>query len=68
MTLDKYLQRVGSENPDIVATNRSIEAVWEKVLEADMAYSPVIIGSFNRIDDKSGPGFGSTLATKEMIS
>jgi len=66
ITLDNYLSRVEAENPDVIAVNLSIEAAWQKVLEMDMAYSPILSGSYNRIDDRSGPGFGSTLATDEM--
>lgn len=66
MTLDKYLQRVESENPDIISSNYAFDAAWQKVLEMDMTYSPLLTGAFNRTDDQSGPGFGSTLATKEM--
>ncbi len=66
VTLDNYLQRVESENPDIIAVNLSIEAAWQKVLEADMVYSPFVSGSYTRVDDRSGPGFGSYLATDEL--
>jgi outer membrane protein TolC len=66
ITLDNYLQRVETENPDIIAVNHSIEAAWQKVLEADMAYSPVLTGGYSYTDDKSGAAFGSTLATKQM--
>jgi outer membrane protein TolC len=67
ITLDSYLKRVEAENPDIISVNLSIEAAWQKVLEADMVYSPFVSGSFNRIDDRSGPGFGSILATDRMV-
>jgi len=66
ITLDNYLKRVETENPDIIAVNLSIEAAWQKVMEADMVYSPYVSGSYNRTDDRSGPGFGSVLATDEM--
>jgi hypothetical protein len=32
IVLDNYLKRVESENPDIIAINLSIQAVWQKVL------------------------------------
>jgi len=61
-SLDQYLQFVETNNPDVIALNYSIQAVWQKVLEMDMAYSPVVSGSYNHVGDRSGPEFGSTLA------
>ena len=68
ITLDNYLKLVESENPDIIAVNLSIEAAWQKVLEADMVYSPLVSGSYTRLDDRSGPGFGTVLATDELTA
>ncbi|MDD5687897.1 MAG: TolC family protein [Elusimicrobia bacterium] len=66
LTIEKYLSQVEENNPDIKSVELSIKAIDQKILEMDMAYSPYFSGNFNYMDDKSGPGFGSTLPTQEM--
>jgi len=68
LTLGDYLKKVRTNNPEIKSIELSIDAMGKKVLELDMAYSPYLSGGYNYTDDKSGPGFGSTLLTKEMTA
>jgi outer membrane protein TolC len=65
LTLDQYLSRVEAANPELRGLDLSLKAMSEKVLELDMVYSPFLSGTGTYIDDKSGPGFGSTLLTDE---
>jgi outer membrane protein len=66
VSLSDYIDQVHAKNPDIHAADLGIEAMGQKVLELDMVYSPLLTGSYNRTDDRSGPGFGTTLAVDEM--
>jgi outer membrane protein TolC len=64
--LDDYLKQVGKSNPDILSANLSVDSLGKKVLEMDMIYSPIFMGNYTSIDDKSGPGYDSTLIAKEL--
>jgi outer membrane protein TolC len=65
ITLDQYLSRVETADPELRGLDLSLKAMGEKILELDMVYSPFLNGTATYLDDKSGPGFGSTLLTDE---
>jgi outer membrane protein TolC len=66
LSLNDYLSRVQQADPEIKSLDLSIDAMGKKVLELDMVYSPYLSGGYNYLNDKSGPGFGSTLPTDKM--
>jgi outer membrane protein TolC len=64
--LSDYIVQVHEKNPDLQSLDHSIEAMGQKILELDMVYSPILTGSYNHTDDRSGPGFGTIFAVDEM--
>jgi outer membrane protein TolC len=67
-TLEEYLKQVEQNNPQIKAINLYYQSIGNKVLEADMTYSPYLNGTYNMVQDKSGSGFGDTLPMEKVDS
>ena len=66
ITLDDYISMIEKNNSDVKAAELSIDAMGNKIVEADTVYQPFLSGNLSYTDDKGGLGFGSTLPVKEM--
>jgi len=65
-SLDQFLNEVKNTNPEIKSLDLTLQSMGEKILELDMIYPLLFRGNYTYTDDKSGPGFGSSLPTDEM--
>lgn len=66
LSLQAYLNNVDNNNPQLKSINSAIEAMDNKLAELDMVYGTYFSANGVYSIDKSGSGFGSTLAADEM--
>ena len=65
MTQDEFMKMAEKNNPEIIAADRSFEALAKKSQELDTLYQPTVNASGSYSDDRSGLSFSSPFQTSD---